>query len=158
MTPPHIQCHKVAKWAVLTRSTPKAGIRLSYNIPGAPSMGIKAALPNMQKHREVAKMKKQTDKAQMKEVIKTPQRELSDTETANLSDAQFKVLVIRMLTEMIQGSHKTKKEVKAIQREIKKNIQGTNSEQKEAGIRINNLEPKEEINIQPEQTNKNSKK
>ena len=43
------------------------------------------------------------------------------------------------------------KELKAIQNEIKKNIQGTNSERKEAGIPINDLEQKEEINIQLEQ-------
>ena len=35
--------------------------------------------------------------------------------------------------------------------EIKKNIQGTNSEGKEARIQINDLEHKEEIHIQPEQ-------
>ena len=35
--------------------------------------------------------------------------------------------------------------------EIKKNLQGTNSEGKEARIQINDLEYKEEINIQPEQ-------
>ena len=34
--------------------------------------------------------------------------------------------------------------------EIKKNLQGTNSEGKEGGSQINNLEEKEEINIQPE--------
>ena len=38
-----------------------------------------------------------------------------------------------------------------MQSEIKKSIQGTNSERKEAGIQINDLEQKEEINIQPEQ-------
>ena len=37
-----------------------------------------------------------------------------------------------------------------MQSEIKKNIQGTNSEQKEAGNQINDLEQKEELNIQPE--------
>ena len=35
--------------------------------------------------------------------------------------------------------------------EIKENVQGTNSEQKETRTRINSLEQKEEINIQPEQ-------
>ena len=35
--------------------------------------------------------------------------------------------------------------------EIKENVQGTNSDGKETGIQINDLEPKEEINIQPEQ-------
>ena len=44
-----------------------------------------------------------------------------------------------------------KKELKVIQSEIKENIQGTNSEGKETGTQINDLEQKEEINIQPEQ-------
>ena len=35
--------------------------------------------------------------------------------------------------------------------EIKKNLQETNSEGKEARIQINDLEHREEINIQPEQ-------
>ena len=38
-----------------------------------------------------------------------------------------------------------------MQSEIKKNIQGTNSKGKETGTQINNLEQKEEINIQSEQ-------
>ena len=67
--------------------------------------------------------------AQMKEQIKTPEKELIIEETDNLSDAQFKTLVIRMLTELIELSHK----MKAIQNEIKQNIQGTNSERKETG-------------------------
>ena len=41
--------------------------------------------------------------------------------------------------------------MKAIQSEIKKNIQGTDSEGKETGTQINVLEQKEEINIQLEQ-------
>ena len=40
--------------------------------------------------------------------------------------------------------------MKAMQSEIKKNIQG-NSEEKETGIQIHDMEQKEEINIQPEQ-------
>ena len=39
----------------------------------------------------------------------------------------------------------------AIQREIKENVQGTNSEGKETGTQINDLEQREEINIQTEQ-------
>ena len=85
--------------------------------------------------------------AQMKEQIKTPEKELSDKEIDNLSDAEFKTLVIRMLTEIIEFVHKMKEEMKAIQREIKGNIQGTNSEGKETGVQINDLEQKEEINI-----------
>ena len=41
--------------------------------------------------------------------------------------------------------------MKAMQSEIKKNIQETNSEGKETGNPINDLEQKEGINIQPEQ-------
>ena len=62
--------------------------------------------------------------AQMKEQIKTPEKQLSDDEIDNLSDAEFKTLVIRMLTEMTEYGHKVKEEVKAIQSEIKENIQG----------------------------------
>ena len=43
------------------------------------------------------------------------------------------------------------KKVKAIQSEIKKNIQGTSSEGKETGTQINDFDQKEEINIQLEQ-------
>ena len=41
--------------------------------------------------------------------------------------------------------------MKAMKIEIKQNIQRTNSEGKETKTQINNLEQKEEINIQPEQ-------
>ena len=52
---------------------------------------------------------------------------------------------------MIAYGCKIKEKVKAIQSETKKNIQGTNSEGKETGTQINDLEQREEINIQPEQ-------
>ena len=87
----------------------------------------------------------------MKEQIKTPEKELSNEEIDKLSDAEFKTLVIRMLTEMVEDGHKIKEEVKAVQSEIKKNIQGTNSEGKETGTQINGLEQDEEINIQKAQ-------
>ena len=41
--------------------------------------------------------------------------------------------------------------VKAMQNEMKKNVQGANSEGKETRTHINDLEQKEEINIQAEQ-------
>ena len=47
--------------------------------------------------------------AQMKEQIKTPEKQLSNKEIANLSDAAFKTLVIRMLTEMVEYGIKTGK-------------------------------------------------
>ena len=90
--------------------------------------------------------------AQMKEQIKAPEKiQLSDEEIANLSDAQFKALVIRMLTELVKYGHKIEEKVKAMKSELKENVQGTNNKGKETRTQINNLEQKEEINIQLEQ-------
>ena len=52
--------------------------------------------------------------AQRKEQIKTPEKELSDEEIANLSDAEFKTLVIRMFTVMVEYGHKIEEEVQAM--------------------------------------------
>ena len=73
--------------------------------------------------------------AQMREQIKAPKIELSLGDIANLSDAEFKTLVIRMLTEMVEYAHKIEEKVKAMQSEIKENIQGTNSEGKKMGLK-----------------------
>ncbi|KAF6125483.1 hypothetical protein HJG60_009918 [Phyllostomus discolor] len=87
----------------------------------------------------------------MKEQIKTPEKQLSNKMIANLSNAEFKTLVIRMPTELIELGPKMKEEMRVTQSEIKQNIQGTNNEGKETGTQVNDLEQKEEINIQPEQ-------
>ena len=42
----------------------------------------------------------------MKEQIKAPKIELSDEEIASLSDAKFKKLIIRMLSEMVEHGRK----------------------------------------------------
>ena len=63
----------------------------------------------------------------MKEQIKAPKTKLSDEEIANQLDAQFKTLIIRMLTDMVENGHKIEEEVKAMKSEIKENVQGTNS-------------------------------
>ena len=49
--------------------------------------------------------------AQMREQIKTPEKELSNKEIANLSDAEFKTLVIRMLTEIVEYGCKIEEKV-----------------------------------------------
>ena len=67
--------------------------------------------------------------------MKTPEKEPSDEEIDNLSEARFKTLVIRMLTEMVECGHKIEEEVKAMQSEIKENVQGTNSEGKKTGLK-----------------------
>ena len=87
----------------------------------------------------------------MKEHVKSPKIELRDEEIANISDAELKTLVIRMLTQMAEYGQKTEEKVKAMKSEIKENVQGTNSEGKETGTQINGLDQKEEINIQSEQ-------
>ena len=84
----------------------------------------------------------------MKEQNKTPEKVLNETEIANLSDAEFKTLVIRMLKVLIEYGNSI---MKVTLSEIKKNLQGTNSERKEARIQINDSAHKEEISIQPEQ-------
>ena len=87
----------------------------------------------------------------MKEHIKAPEKiQLSDKEIANLSDAQFKTLVIRILTEVVEFGHKLDEKMKAMLRETKENVQGTNSDGKETGTQINGVDQKEERNIQPE--------
>ena len=63
--------------------------------------------------------------------------QLSNEEIANLSDAQFKTLVIRMLTELIEFGCKLDEKIKAMLRETKENVQGTNSDGKETGTQIN---------------------
>ena len=55
----------------------------------------------------------------MKEQSKTSERELSNEEIANLSDGEFKVLAIKMLTELIELGQKMKKQMKDTQNEIK---------------------------------------
>ena len=88
--------------------------------------------------------------AQMKEQIKTPEKGLNDKERVNLSDAEFKTQVIRMLTELIELVRKMKGQMKDTQSGIKQNIQETKCEGKETGTQINDLKQKKEINIQME--------
>ena len=87
----------------------------------------------------------------MKQQIKAPEKiQLSNEEIANLSDAQFKTLVIKTLTELVEFCRKLDEKMKAMPRETKENVQGTNSEAKETGTQINSVDQKEERNIQPE--------
>ena len=72
--------------------------------------------------------------AQMKEQIKVPENiQLSNEEIANLSEAQFKTLVIKTLTELVEFVQKPDEKMKPMLRETKENVQGTNSDAKETG-------------------------
>ena len=80
----------------------------------------------------------------MKEQFKAPEKiPLSNKEIANLSDAHFKTLVIRMLTELVEFGRKLHEKMKAMLRETKENVQGTNSDGKETGTQINGVVQKE---------------
>ena len=60
-------------------------------------------------------MERQRNMAQMKEQNKTPEKELNKMEISNLSDVEFKTLVIRMFEELIgyfNSIKKTKAEIK----------------------------------------------
>ena len=88
----------------------------------------------------------------MKEQIKAPEIiQLSKEEIANLSDAQFKTVVLRMLTELVESGQKLDEKNEKMLRETEENVQGTNSDGKETGTQINGVDQKEERNIQPEQ-------
>ena len=78
------------------------------------------------KSREAAKTRRQRDMAQMKEQIKTPEKELNKTEISNLSEAEFKTLIMRKLKELSEDLSSTKEiqsETKDTLIEIMDNLQ-----------------------------------
>ena len=90
-------------------------------------------------------MRRQRNMAQMKEHIKTPEKELNKMEISNLSHAEFKTLVIRTLKEIGEdlGSIKmTQSERKDSLIEKKNNLQGNNRRVDEAENEINDMEHK----------------
>ena len=76
---------------------------------------------------------------------------------SNLSDAEFKTLVIKMLKELSEDLNRMKKiqsEVKDTLIEIKNNLYGNNSRVDEAKNQINYFEHKETKSNQSEQEEK----
>ena len=70
-------------------------------------------------------------------------------EICNLSDAEFKTLVIRMLKELsedLNSSKKVQSEMKDTLTKTKNNLQGNNSRVDEAWNQVNDLEYKEKTN------------
>ena len=61
---------------------------------------------------------KKTDQSSRKKI------QLSNEEIANLPHAEFKALVIRVLTEMVEYGRKIDKRMKAMKSELKENVQG----------------------------------
>ena len=70
-------------------------------------------------------MRRQRNMAQINEENKTPLKESNEMQISNLSAAEFKTLVIRMLKELIGHFNKIKKtqaEMNLAVSEIKKNL------------------------------------
>ena len=112
-------------------------------------------------------MRRQSNMAQMKEQIKTSEKELNGMEISNLSDEEFKTLVIRMLKKLsedkkilrsIKIGFLIQSEMKDMLIEIKNNLQGNNSRVNEAENQINDMEHKEAKNNQSEQEEKRIRK
>ena len=83
-TAPHAAMRVALPWWTLMASPP-------CNLTGAP---------------------RQRNMAQMTEQSKTSKRQLRDKEIANLSDGEFKALVIKMLTDLIERGQKMKEQMK----------------------------------------------
>ena len=78
-------------------------------------------------------MRRQRNMALMKAQIKTPEKELNAMEISNLSDAEFKILVIKILKELSEDFNSIKKiqaEMKDTLIKIKNNLQENNSRMK----------------------------
>ena len=65
-------------------------------------------------------MRRKRNRSEMKEQNKTP--ELNEIEITNLSDAEFNILVIRMLRDLIEYGKNIKEEMKATRSEITQNL------------------------------------
>ena len=92
--------------------------------------------------------------AWMKEQIITPEKKLNEMEVRNLSDAELKTLVTKMLKELsedLKSIKQSQSETKDTLIKIKDNLQGNNSKMDEAKNQINDLEYKEAKNNQSEQ-------
>ena len=90
---------------------------------------------------------------QMKEQIETPEKELNKMEISNLSDAELKTLVIRMLKELNENLNcirRMQSETKDTLIEIKNNLQEKNNRVYEAKNQIKCLEHRKVKTNQPE--------
>ena len=124
-----------------------------------PRHGVIAALPNTQKQALGS-----GEGCQNEETRKHDPNERTDQnsrkrtkkkiEISNLTDTEFKTLVIRMLKELSEDLNSIKKiqsDTKDTLIEIKNNLQGNNSRTDEAESQINDLEHKEPKNNQSKQ-------
>ena len=76
-------------------------------------------------------------------------KRIKQKERASLWGAESKTLVIKTLTELVEPVWNVDEKTKAMLRETRENVQGTNSDGKETGTQINGVDQKEGRNIQP---------
>ena len=81
----------------------------------ATKTGSQAALPNTWKQTQGGCQNEEANKYGPNEQNKTPEKELNKMEISNLSDAEFKTLVIRMLKKLSEDLNS----IKNIQSETK---------------------------------------
>ena len=121
-------------------------------------------------------MGRQRNKPQSKGKEESPEKELNEIETSNLSDIEFKIMVIRMLKELsenykelyerykeLRGNYssmkkgqtinKNQKEMKSTISEVKNTLEGITSRLDEADHQISELEDNVERKTQAEQQN-----
>ena len=72
--------------------------------------GVKAALPNTQKQTQGGCQIEETKKYGPNERTEQNPRKMNKMKITNLSDAEFKTLVIRMLEELIEYKQQNKKD------------------------------------------------
>ena len=76
------------------------------------------------------------------------EKELNEMEISNLSDAEFKTLVIRMLKELSEDLNNNNKKIQSEMKdtliEIKNNLQGKNSTVDKAENQIHDLEQRKQ--------------
>nr|KAF6500917.1 hypothetical protein HJG59_007942 [Molossus molossus] len=116
-------------------------------------------------------MRRQRNRSQMKEQNKTPRKELSEMEISNLTDAEFKILLIKMLNELSENLNELSEGLKSIKKdrsemkdaqsemkepltEIKNNLHRFNSRVHKSKKQTIDLEYKEAKNAQSEQQKK----
>ena len=51
-------------------------------------------------HRKIDKMKKQKAMYQMKEQEKTPEKQLNEVEIGNLSEKEFRIMIVKMIQDL----------------------------------------------------------
>ena len=54
-------------------------------------------------HRKIDKMKRQRDTFQMKEQVKTPEKQLNEVEIGNIPEKEFRIMILKMIQDLGKG-------------------------------------------------------